>query len=103
MLQREGLDTKVEVMLYSMVLQVVLVFGWDYWFLSTAMDKTVEGAHTGFLQKIRGKRERRMIGKTWVTLVAEELRQAVGTQSAATYIGRRHGTVSQWVALIPTF
>ena len=36
---------------------------------------------------------------TWVTPWAEVVRKAVGTQSAMTYIGRRQGTVAQWVAL----
>ena len=31
------------------------------------------------------------------------MREAVGTQLSMTYIGRRHGTVAQWVALWPIF
>ena len=31
------------------------------------------------------------------------VRELAGTQSAMTYIGRRQGTVAQWVALRPIF
>ena len=40
-------------------------------------------------------------GGSWETQAAEEVIRAVGMQSAATYIGRRQATVSQWVALQP--
>ena len=36
-------------MFYRTVLQAVLLFGLEYWVLSAAMEKTVEGTHTGFL------------------------------------------------------
>ena len=39
----------------------------------------------------------------WVTPKAEVVREAAGTQSAMTYIGRRQGTAAQWVALRPIF
>ena len=41
-------------MFYREVLQAVLLSGSEYWVLSSAMEKTVEGAHTGFLRQITG-------------------------------------------------
>ena len=49
------------------------------------MEKTMEGAHTMFLRKITGKQARWIPGGTWVTLVVEEVLEAVGTQLEATY------------------
>ena len=67
------------------------------------MEKKVEGAHTGFLKDITGKRARRIKGGAWETPGSEVVREAAGTQSAMTYIGRRQAIVEQWVALPPIF
>ena len=91
------------VMFYRAVVQVVLPFDSESWVLSEAMDKMVEGEHTGFLCQRMGKQVRQNMGGTWVTLVVGEVQEAAGTQSEDTYIFRRHGTVAQWVALRPIF
>ena len=39
---------------------------------------------------------------TWYTPAAEEVQESVRTQLDTTYIGRRQGEVTQWVALWPT-
>ena len=86
---------------YRAVTQAVLLLDTDTWVLSMTMDRTVEGTHTGFLGHIAGKRERWKADGVWVTPRAEVVWEAAGTQSAMTYIGRRQGMVSQWVALSP--
>ena len=43
------------VVFYREVFQAVLLFDSVSWFLLEAMEKTVEGAHTGFLCQITGK------------------------------------------------
>ena len=108
MLRREGADIKFSAMFYwavfyRAVVQAVLLFGSESWVLSAAMEKTVEGVHTGFLRRIMGKRAQRITGGMWVTPAAGEVWEAMGTQLAATYIGHRQGTVAQWVALHPIF
>ena len=103
MLQREGPDSKVAAIFYRAVVQAVLLFSSDAWVLLAAMERTAEGTQSGFLQQIRGKRARRRADRTWFTTAAEEVREAAGTQSVTTYIGRRQGTVVQWVALRPVF
>ena len=59
--------------LYRAVVQLVVLFGLKSWVLSTAMEKTVEGSHTGFLQQTTGNQARQMIGGIWVTSVEEEV------------------------------
>ena len=103
MLRREGADTQVSAMFYRAVVQAVPLFGSDSWVMSAAMEKMVEGTHTGFLRQITGKRAQRNADETWVTPAAGEVLETAGTQSAATYIGRRQGMVAQWVALRPIF
>ena len=49
MLQREGAETKVLAMLYRAVVQEVLLFGLESWFLLAEIDKKLEGDHTGSL------------------------------------------------------
>ena len=46
--------------------------------------KMVKRFYTGFLRQTRGKRVRRITGRTWVTPTAGEVWEAVGMQSAAT-------------------
>ena len=77
----------------------VLLFGSESWVLLVAMEKIVEGEHTGFLIQIMGKRSRWNIVRTWVTLALVEVREEYWIQLAATYIRRRYGTVDPWVVL----
>ena len=48
-----------------MLVQVILLYGLETWFLSAEMEKKVEGAHTGFLKQILGKLARRIGDVTW--------------------------------------
>ena len=70
-LQTDGTDTKVAEFFYRVVVQAVILIGLEPWVLSTSMEKTVEGEHTGFLRQITGKRGQRMTGGMWVPLAAE--------------------------------
>ena len=76
-------------MFYREVVQAVILFGLESWVLSAAMEKMVEGEHTGFLRQITGIWVLRNTGGTWVILEVGEV-QIGGMQSAATYIGCRH-------------
>ena len=60
-------------MFYRSVLQEVILFGSDYWFLLEAMEKTVEGAHTGFLHQIMKRRARQIKGRMCVPSVVGEV------------------------------
>ena len=65
------------------------------------MERTLEGAHTRFLRQITSKRARWKADKTWVIPKAKLVREAAGPQAEMSYIGRRQGTVAQWVVLRP--
>ena len=52
MLQREGAEIKVSEILYRAVLQALLLFGSESWVMLKTAEKTVEGAHTGFMHQI---------------------------------------------------
>ena len=43
-------------MFYRALVQAVLLFGYETWVISEAMEKKVEGIHMGFLRHITGKR-----------------------------------------------
>ena len=75
--------------------QAVILFVSDTWILSAAMERTVEGTHTGFLRKILGKQARRKLDRTWFNIKEELVREAAGTQSEMTYIRIIQGVVSQ--------
>ena len=100
---REGADPRVAKFFYRAVTQAVLLFGLETWVIFAAMERMVDGTHTGFLRQIMGKRDWQNTYRTWVNPRAEVVQEAVGTQSAMTYIGRIQGTVAQWVALHPIF
>ena len=103
MLRREGAEPRVLEMFYRAVEKLVLLFGSETWVLSAAMERQGEGTHNGFLKQITGKRAQKIAYGTWETPGAELVREAAGTQSEMTYIGRRQATVSQWVMLQPIF
>ena len=54
-------------MFFRAVTQAVLLFGYDMWVLLVEMERTVYGAHTGFLKHIIGKQAWRDEDGTWVT------------------------------------
>ena len=85
-LRREGVEPKVEAMLYRAVTQAVLLFGLENCVLLSEMKRTVEGTHTGFLRKITGKRVCWKADRTWLTPKAGVVQEAVGTYSEMTYI-----------------
>ena len=83
MLQIDGGEIKVLEMFYMEVVQEMLLIGLDYWLLLEAMEKTVEGAHTGFLCQIMGKPAQWNMGGTWVKPAAGEVKEAEGMNLAA--------------------
>ena len=99
----EGADTRVAGIFYRVVIQVVLLFDFYTWLLSVAMERTVEGTHTGFLRQITRYRKQRKSYGTWVTPRVEVFQEAAVTQLEMTYIGRRQGMAAQWMALRPIF
>ena len=76
-------------MFYGAVVQSILLYGLETCALLEAMEKKVEGSHTGFLVHIAGKQARRILDRTWEKPGSEVVREATGTQSAMNYIGRR--------------
>ena len=88
LLQHEGAEPRVSAIFYRAVVQAVLLYGSETWVLLAAMQRKVEGVHTGFLRQITGKRVRRQRDGTWETPGAEGVREASGTQSARIYISR---------------
>ena len=86
-------------MFYRGVAQAVLLFGSETWVLLVAMERKVEGTHTGFLIHITGNRALRIVDRTQNTPGAEAVQEAAVTHSAMICIWRQQATVVQWVAL----
>ena len=86
-------------MIYRAVVQDVLLLVLESWVLLVAMEKIVEGEHTGFLRQITGTWTQQTTVRMRVTPSAGGFWEAEVTQSETTYIGCRQGTVAQWVAL----
>ena len=90
-------------MIYRAVVQAILLYGLDTLVLLEPLEKKMDGIHTGFLRQITGKQAQWLGDGMWVTTGADGVQEAVGTQSAMTYIGKLQGTVAQWVELRPIF
>ena len=88
LLQREGADPRLEEIFYRSVFQAIFLYGLETCVVLAAMEKKVEGAHTGFLRHITGKRARRVVDGTWEKPSEEVVQEVVGTHSAMNYIGR---------------
>ena len=86
-------------MFYRTVAQSVLLFGLETWVFSAVMERKVEGTHMGYLRLITGKRGRWKSDKIWDTPSSKLVWEEAGTHLVTTYIGRRLGTVVQWVSL----
>ena len=74
LLRRERVDPRVAEMFYRAVVQAILLFGSETWFVLVAMDKKVEVAHTGLLRQITGKRARHTGDRKCETPGAEVVR-----------------------------
>ena len=55
MIQREGADPRVSAMFYQAVVQIVLLFGAETWFLSEAMYRNLEGGIRRFPKADNGE------------------------------------------------
>ena len=88
---------------YRTVVQAILLYGSEMWFLLASMANMIEGTHTEFLRMITGKRTKQLGDGTWETPGEEGIREAAVTQSARINIERRQETVAQWVALHTLF
>ena len=76
-------------MFYREVVQAILMYGLDMWFLLAAIEKKSQGTHMGLLRQIMGKQSRRIVDGEWDTPGSEVVREAAGTKSAMIYIWRR--------------
>ena len=59
--RREGEQARVVEIFYREVVQAILLYGSETWVLLAEMENQVEGAYTGFLRQISGKRARRIV------------------------------------------
>ena len=78
LLQREGADPRVSAMFHRAAEQAVVCFGLETWILLAAVERRVEGAHTGFLRHIMGEQSQQIAEMTWVMPRAEEVQEAAG-------------------------
>ena len=90
-------------MFYRMVVKAILLCDSEKWVFLVAMEKKVEGSHTGFLRQITGKQARRIGDGTWEAPEVEVVQEAAAMQSVMTYIGIRQAIVAHWVALQSIF
>ena len=67
-------------MFYMASTQEVILFVLETLVLLVAMERMVEGTHTGFLSQITGKRVRRKSDGTWVTTRAQVVQEAAATK-----------------------
>ena len=56
LLRREVLDLIISEKFYHVVVQAVLLFGYETWVLTAAMIQNLEGVHVGFLRQVMGKK-----------------------------------------------
>ena len=99
LLRYEGTEPRVAEMFYRAVVKAIILYELETWVLQSAIQRKVEGTHTGLLRQIKEKRARRLGDSTWETPEAEGVREAAGMQSEMNYIWRRQAIMAQWVAL----
>ena len=83
------------------MVQAVLIFWSEIWFLSVVISKNLEGAHVRFLRQVTGKTVKQQGGGNWRSVVAESVLKEAVTQKLMTYIDKRKVTVEEWVSLRP--
>ena len=86
-------------MFYRAVVQVVLLFGAETWFLTAEMSQNMEGLHVGLLRQVMGKKENRERYGTWISEAAAKVLKESGTQILGEYIDKWKASVAEWVAL----
>ena len=101
LLQMEGADSLVSAMFYRELMQAVLIFGLETWFLLALMSKNLERLHVGFLRKVAGSIAKRQRGRTWRSVAAVSVLKEAVTQTLGTYIDKWKSKVADWVELSP--
>ena len=88
-------------MFYQAVVQSVLLFGAENWFLLVAISLNLEGVHVGFLRNLTGQKSKRQRDGTWRSEAEVKVINETGTQTLGAYINNRQATVAEWVVLRP--
>ena len=86
-------------MFYWAVVQVVLIFGVETWFLLEATSRNLEGAHVVFFRQVTGHKAKRQRDGDWISVTAARVLKCAGTQTPETYIDKLQVTMAGWVAL----
>ena len=77
---REGAEPIVSSKFYRYVVQAVLLFGAETWFLTAMMLQKLEGVNVGFLWQVAGMTARKLGVDIWQKEGEERVLQATGTK-----------------------
>ena len=88
-------------MIYSKMVQVVLLFGAEIKVLLVSMSNNLEGVHVGFHRQVTADMAKCQRDETWKSAAAASVLKEVLTQTRGKYIDKTQATVSEWVVLMP--
>ena len=103
MIHKEVAEPSISAKFYRAVIQAVLLFGSETWVLFSPMTQRLEGVHVGFLRHVTKFKAKRLRYGSWQKVAANKVLQGSRTQPLQIYLGRRHATAVEWVALRPIF
>ena len=81
-----GADPKVSASFYRAVVQAILLYTSETWFLLVSMTNRIEGTHSKVMRMISGNRVELLGDGTWEKMGVEVILEAAGSQSDRIYI-----------------
>ena len=101
MLIREVEDTQTLIQIYLAVLQSVLLYGSETWFLTPCMQRVLGGFHHKVARRLTGRQLRKGRDGGCVYPPLEDDMEGSGLQEVDTYVSFCQNTVAQYIATRP--
>ena len=100
-LGQEGADSQTSVMLYTAVVQVVLLYRSESWVMSLRICKALGGFHRQIIQQLTGRMPYWGGGGKWFYPPPGEAMAEAGLQDIETYVARHQNTGAQYISSRP--
>ena len=100
-LGREGADNRTVGRFYVVVVQAVILFGFETWFLTPLLEKSIEGFHQWAAQRMVGMVPKHQMDGTWMYPPIGAALAMVVLEESRVYIALHQNTVAQYIVTCP--
>ena len=93
----EGVEAQTSRIFYLLVVQVVLLFGSETWYMSPWIRRTLGGFQNHVIRRLVGRQTRRQVGRICSYLPLATTMVEAGLEEVNTYVSQLHNTFAQFI------